>query len=177
MKQQLEPFVTTVKITGDFSFNPHNIKSIDGFSFTLKLEFEKISKEQHLFIRQKISEKTGLRPHDIPQPWGDNPVRYEELNFETYPQDYARCKSIIGTLKKGKIPLTANGYRYPPETDHPLMTSIEQCEDFQRRFPSFQKLHDFILNTLEESRLAGQNQFNAQEKIDQVPCRGNTPKV
>jgi len=165
--------MTTVKITGDFSFNPHNIKSMVEFNFTLRLEFEPLSKEQHLFIRQKISEALNLRPHDIPQPWGDTPVRYEELNFETHPQDYARFKSIIGILKEGNIQLTANGYRYPPDTDHPLMASIHRDNDFHQRFPNFQAFQVFILDTFEETRQLSAHQTHQTTIQQKTNCRSS----
>lgn len=140
------------KISGDFSFDSHNIESMDKFSFTLHIQIEGLSKEQHIFIKSKISEQLGLRAHTVPTAWGDNPPRYDELIFETNAQDFERCKTMIKLLKEGGAPLTANGYRYPPNSDHPLLAAVHESEGLRRCVQDFNGLKSFIQCALSESK-------------------------
>lgn len=144
--------MNSFNLSGDFNFNSNDIQSMDQFSFTFTILFETLSKEQHIFIRSKLQEQLGLRAYDIPTAWGDNPIRYEELNFKTKEKDFERCKTMVKLLQEGKTELKANGYRYPPNSDHPLFPAINQSEDLLAKVASFSVLQNLIEDTLAEAQ-------------------------
>ncbi len=142
------------RLSGDFYFNGQNIQSTDEFSFRLGIDFVKLSKEEHVFMRSRISEYLGLKAHEIPVPWGDNPAQYEHLGFDTKPKDVERCKTMIGLLKEAclassedGVELKANGRRYPLDSDHPRMASINESEELRGRVKDFNALKAFIAQT------------------------------
>jgi hypothetical protein len=144
--------MSNFKLSGDFTFNSNDMQSMDKFSFTFTILFETLSKEQHIFIRSKLEDQLGLRAYDIPTAWGDNPIRYGELNFATKEKDFERCKTMVKLLQEGKTELKANGYRYPPDSDHPLFPAINESNDLLTKVGSFSALQNLIDNTLAEAQ-------------------------
>lgn len=132
------------KLSADFSFDSRNIKSAEGFRVYFVVIFEKLDQSQHVYLKNKIADSLGLKPYAVPTKWGDGPVRYEELCFETFPQDLPRCKSMIALLKEENVGLTANGYRYPPDSDHPLLATIAPSLEWAGRVKEAGGLHAFI---------------------------------
>lgn len=144
--------MTDFKLFGNFTFDNCNIQSMDEFSVTFTILFNTLSEEQHILIRSKLQEQLGLRAYDIPTAWGDNPVLYEELTFETKKKDFERCKTMVKLLKEGKVELKANGCRYPPNSDHPLFSTINESKDLLAKAANFSELQSLIENTLAEAQ-------------------------
>lgn len=156
------------KLSGDFRFDSYNIKSMDEFSLYFVVQFKELSKDEHLFMRSKISDHLGLKTYSVPEPWGDNPARYEVLRFETYPKDFERCKTMIKLLQESEIEMTANGYRYPPDADHPLMITVNESEELHARLESFNGLKGFIEKIFAEAQ-------QKSPSVGQGIARKNTP--
>ena len=74
---------------------------------------------------------------------------------------------MIKLLKEGGIELTANGYRYPPDTDHPLMETVNESADLRGRIKGFNGLNDFLEKVLAASQ---RNSVVAKKKTDRKPA-------
>ena|ERR1700722_11008151 len=136
-------------LSGDFDFSPTNIQSTKGFCASMRIIVPGINREQHVYIKQRVHEILGLRAHSVPGPWGDGPVPFYEVNFDT--EDLSLCKHLIGLLKQGGVELKANGRRYPPDSDHPLFATIAPLVEVPHALNSFETLNAFIGQTISEA--------------------------
>lgn len=134
-------------ISGDFYFNRTNIQSMEGLAVVLHLAVPGVDREQHIAIKNALSEKLGMRAHSVPEPWGDNPVPYHEIDFETKNPDL--CKHLIALLKSGGVELKAGGIKYPPDSDHPLFAQIDPLETVPPALESFAALNETIGRTID----------------------------
>lgn len=134
---------------GDFSYDTSDLGSMKGFSLMLRITSSGITHDQHVYIKQKIEETLGVQSYAIPQPWGDNPPDYNELNFDV--KDPELCKHIIGLLKQGNVELKAAGRPYPPNSDHPLFATLDVPKELPLCLVDFSSLNTFIDKTLSDN--------------------------
>jgi len=166
----IDKFMPKFTLTGEFDFNSTDISSSKGFNASLCINVSNATHDQHVYIKEQLAKKLNLRPHSTPTAWGENPIRYDEINFDTHTVDSTSAnglgtgdlsliKHLIELLKEGRRSgfiddknLKCNGLRYPDNGDHPLFSKIPPLNEVPDALRNFESLNSTINQIIGEAQ-------------------------
>lgn len=157
---------------GEFNFNSTNISSSKGFRAFLYIHVPGATQDQHAYIKEQLAKKLNLSPHAIPTAWGENPIDYEPINFDTNVPDSTSAngsgtgdlsliKHLVGLFKEGRRGgfiddenVKCNGWRYPNDAhgDHPIFSKIPPLSEVPDALRDFESFNTAIGQVIKEAQ-------------------------